>query len=224
VAVVAMSGAGCTMGDLIVQGSAPPDARDGTPAAALLHVTGDPPTSLQGATLLMTPRGGNDHLIVLEVEPGERIIAQAASMPGKYVVTDSEDECAVAVSLQAGRETDVELTKPPGQPCQIVIVGEHLAGELPHPWFGAASITLAGPAVPSATVEILSLDDPPNPVPGPGRAEPDSGDRFYVTGLPQGRYVATITSNEGPIGSATFEIGVGAQAEVSVVVQPRATP
>ena len=221
---VVLSSAGCALGEVIVRESQPPEITSGTPAAAVLYVTGDPEVAERGTTLRMTAHGGSDEVVVLEVKPGERIIAQAAAMPGDYVVTDSEGECSARVSLAESRETDVVLTMPPAQPCQIAIVGDHVAGELPHPWFGAASITLAGPAFPSATLEIRSLDSPPNPAPPAGVAEPDRGGHFYVTGLPQGRYEATITSDVGRIGSATFQIGAGAQAEVSVLVQPQATP
>jgi hypothetical protein len=221
---VVLSSAGCALGEVIVRESQPPEVTSGTPAAAALYVTGDPEVAERGTTVRMTAHGGSDEVVVLEVKPGERIIAQAAAMPGDYVVTDSEGECSAPVSLAEGRETDVVLTMPPDQPCQITIAGDHVAGELPHPWFGAASITLAGPAIPSATLAIRSLDSPPNPAPSGGLAEPDRGDHFYVTGLPQGRYEATITSDGVKIGSATFQIGAGAQAEVSVLVQTQATP
>lgn len=219
-----MSGGGCALGESIIRGSAPPVIDDETPAAAVLYVTGDPAVAAQAAALRMTARGSSDEVVVLEVKPGERIIAQVATMPGDYVVTDSEGECSAQLSLAEGRETDVVLTMPPGQPCRFTIAGDHLAGELPHPWFGAASITLAGPAVPSATLEVRSLDSPPNPAPSGMRAEPDTADHFYVTGLPQGRYEATITNDGVKIGSATFQIGPDAQAEVSVFVEPQATP
>lgn len=220
-----MSSAGCALGEAIVRESQPPEITSGTPSAAVLYVTGDPAVAEQGVTLRMTAHGGSDEVVVLEVKPGERIIAQAAAMPGDYVVTDSDGECSAPVSLAEGRETDVVLAMPPGQPCQITIAGDHLAGEGSHQWFGAASITLAGPSVPSATVEIRSLDTPPNPVPAGGvLAESDRAGHFWVTGLPEGRYEATITGDAERIGSVTFQIGAGAQAEVSVVVQPQATP
>jgi hypothetical protein len=96
-----------------------------------------------------------------------------AAMPSDYLVTASDGACSAAVSLAEGRETDVVLAMPRGQPCQITIAGDHLAGEPPHPWFGAASITLAGAAVTAASVEIRSPDSPPNPAPAGVRAEPD---------------------------------------------------
>jgi hypothetical protein len=219
-----MSGTGCAMSEVIVPGSQPPEITSGTPAAAVLYVTGDPEIAQQGVTLRMTAHGGSDEIIVLEAKPGDRIIAQTAAGPGDYVVTDAEGECSVPVSLAEGRETDVVLTTPPGQPCRIAIAGDHLAGELPHPWFGAVAVTLAGPSLPSAILEIRSLDNPPNPAPAGVRAEPDRAGHFYMTGLPQGRYEATITSNEERIGSSAFEIGAGAQSEVSVLVQPQASP
>ena len=76
----------------------------------------------------------------------------------------------------------------------------------------------------SGSSAIRSLDSPPNPAPSGVHAEPDRGDHFYVTGLPQGRYEATITSDGVKIGSVIFQIGAGAQAEVSVLVEPQETP
>ena len=158
------------------------------------------------------------------VDPGERIIAQAAAMPGDYTLTGSDGQCSLPVTLVEGRETDVVLKMPSSGPCQIVTAGNHVAGDPPHPWFGAVAVTLAGPWVPSALMVVRSLDNPPNPPPPPVPGDPDSRGHFYVAGLPPGRYEATITSNGERIGARVFEIGAGSEAETSIEVQPQAAP
>jgi hypothetical protein len=192
----------------------------GTPVAAGLYLTGDPAVATVGLTLRMTG-GGNEVVATLAFEPGERIVGLASAMPGDYTLADEDGTCSLAVALLEGRETDVVIQATGSGPCRLAVAGEHPSGEGPHPWFGALVATLAGPPVAAATLEVRSLDAPPNPVPPPVAADPDDSSRFYIDSLPPGRYEAQVRSMGTVIGTQAFEIGTGPRAEVSVEIQPQ---
>jgi hypothetical protein len=152
-----------------------------TPGAAFLYIRADEAAAEAAEFQLRSADGESVH--VVRVLPGERVIAQHASLGGNYTVEVQPAGCSLDVTLTGGSETDVTFTD--AAPECLELAGTHEAGAMPHPFFGALTLTVTGAGATQPVAELSSLDSPPNP--GLGIIEADETGRYYVTDLPPGR-------------------------------------
>jgi hypothetical protein len=195
----------------VAAGCQPPS--DGLPSAAILHVESEEPAATSIRLRLVGADG--DALEVLSISAGERVVTQHAALPGTYTLEARPLDCSLEVALIAGSETDVVFVNGAGRDC-FEPAGSHTAGESPHPYFGALSLVLTGTGSRRPSVELVSLDRPPNP--GGRNLEPDEAGRYFAQNLPQGRYEIRVQDADGLLATEAFEIGSGADASVNVVI------
>ena len=185
-----------------------------TPSAAFVFVGADEPAAQPMTVQLLSSDG--EAIEVLNVMPGEKIIAQHASSAGNYTLQAPPTGCSIDVTLIAGSETDVAFMESAVSDC-FELLGTHVAGDAPHPFFGALSLALTGAEPTLPVVELISLEQPPNP----GRgvlAAPDEPGTYFAPDLPPGRYEVLVRDGGRLLASEVFEIGIGAQASVDLVI------
>ena len=146
--------------------------------------------------------------------PGEKVIAQHASLAGDYTVEAHPAGCSLVVRLTGGTETDVTFTGA-AQEC-LELAGTHEAGAMPHPFFGALSLTVTGAGGTQPVVELSSMDSPPNP--GLGIIGADETGSYFVTELPPGRYQVQVHDAKGKLATESFVIGTGAESTVDLSI------
>ena len=184
---------------------------DVTPSAAFIHVSAAEPA---GSDIRLELVGSdNESVSILDANPGERIIGQHASLPGLYTLRVHSADCSIEVDLESGLETDITMDQGAPENC-LAVAGSHVAGEAPHPFFGALSLTVTGVGARSSVVELVSLDLPPNPV---GRVlTADETGEYFVPDLPQGRYEVRVHDGATSVATESFTVGAGPAASVDL--------
>jgi len=188
---------------------------EGLPGAGYISVVGSPTTAANDGVGIDVRDASGELVTQAEIPMGTRIVTQFAVLPGSYDVS-AGGGCSNPVAVSSGMETDLTLRQG-DQGCSLEVGSTHPADSADHPLFGALTVTIGGTAIPTGlTAHLVSVDDPPNPVPTPASA--DESGRFFLDGIPQGRYRIEVRAGEAILGAADITIGTGASSTVSVEV------
>lgn len=183
------------------------------PLAALVNVRADPPIAEQAVAIRLHPLNSTSGPMEFQFEAGERIAAEDARSPGPYRATVNDVECSGTVNLVAGQETDVLITLDPAGGCTVIAAGVRVPGGADSG--SAVSGQVTGPYPPDSVVRIVSSDDPPNPVPDPGK--PVEGGSFLFPFLVPGRYVIALVSDGAVLTQVPVETAPGEEQFVTLV-------
>jgi hypothetical protein len=155
------------------------------PGPADVRIDGDPQVAAGPARIRIEQEGFAREALI---GAGERIQAQFDVSTGVYRIVVVPDRCALMVELARSTETDVVLTLADDASCSLRQLRQHAWGEFEHA-FGSQGVVSAEVPIDlgnDVSMDIRSLDDPPNAVP-PADSVDESG-LLLLEGVLTGSY------------------------------------
>jgi hypothetical protein len=186
-------------------------AEEHLPGPASVRVVGDPVVASRPLIVALTRDGFRREA---RVATGERIRAEFNVSQGGYRLIGGDDACSVVLELAPSNEADLVLRLPPDGGCELLLTGTHPFGAVRHPDGELGSVSTQVPLGRIGgvlTMDLRSLDDPPNPV--PDAVTVDEGGNLIVDGVVPGTYEARLLQDGEPI--ATAQVVVDAQGRSS---------
>jgi hypothetical protein len=179
------------------------------PASAAVRVDGSPLVASRPVVIrIETPAFANETLI----EVHQQIHAEFAVSSGDYRLSADKGRCVLPLTLAPDTETDVTLELSDDGTCTLVPLRQHPYEAFDHatsPGDVSAQVPVAlGPDV---TMDIRSLDDPPNPVPGPDTV--DESGLLILTPVPTGRYEVRLLVSGAVVDTQTVEVDAEGRSE-----------
>lgn len=156
----------------------------GMPLWAGVTITADPPVAERDLDLAIVLLPEEERLRTTTIPAGTVVRWEEGLSSGPIRVLALGDTCAIEIDLPPERSTDVVLIQT-GDGCSFRVVGPD---ESPLPLGDSGSIMANVTVKPwdGLLVEVISLDDPRQPVPQP--VPPDEGGLAIIQPLYPGRY------------------------------------
>ena len=174
-----------------------------TPAAAGVVVTGEPATSADAFDVELVDLASSfDERQAIAA--GTRIVAEFFVGAGRYQLRADDGACTLDLELESGRHTDVVAHHVADGSCTLEILRDHPSDDGSHEEGGTLEARVTARPDGILLVQVGSLDDPANPV--PGAVTPDERGVATVFSLLPGRYVANLLRNDVVIDSETFTV------------------
>jgi hypothetical protein len=171
-------------------------------AYASVRVDGDP--SVATAPFRLGIRQGTFREAVT-IAVNERIYHEFGVGEGAFTLTVDDDRCVLPVHLAPETETDVLLRFADDGTCAMAVARQHPFAQAHGSAMGSVSAQVPegiGPGV--ITMDLRSLDDPPNPVPPPD--EVDESGLLILFDVPTGAYEARLLVDGSPIATARVSV------------------
>jgi len=188
------------------------------PMPGSFHVEGEPPRAGQALAVRFIGSDGElaDHGEDFAV--GDLIRIDRTNYPGEHGLMVNRVPCDGRFKVEAGRETDVIL-RITDQGCETTVARTHDEGAVVHEETTSFVIGIAPIA---ATIDVVSIDDPPTQEPVVVVA--DESGSFGLDSLAPGRYRLTVRPDGTIPSTVTIDLRPGETGFVDLTASPSSPP
>ena len=179
------------------------------PASAAVRVDGVPLVASRPVIIRIEQPGFADERLIAA---NERIQASFGVSSGAYRLSADQERCVLPVALAPETETDVALELRDDGTCGLVQLLQHPYEAVDHEGsMGDVSAHVPVALGSDVSMDIRSLDDPPNPVPEPDVV--DESGLLIISGVQTGRYEVRLLVDGEVVDTQAVEVDALGRSE-----------
>jgi hypothetical protein len=172
------------------------------PAFASVRVDGRPLAASRPVVIRIQQPGFADEVWI---GVGQQIHASFGVSSGDYQLTADQERCILPVTLRPETETDVALELRDDGTCRLVPIRQHAVDAVDHDSaMGDVSAQVPVALGREVSMDIRSLDDPPDAVPAPDMV--DESGLLIISPVPTGRYEVRLIVDGEVVDTQTVEV------------------